>query len=72
VLKTLFATYDGHVFTPEENINLRPNERYLIQIELNPKQKKNIFQKISARAKDLGISDLANQHDHYLYGTEKQ
>ncbi len=72
MLKTLLATYDGHVFTPEENINLQPNERYLIQIKLNPKQKKNIFQKISARAKDLGISDLANQHDHYLYGTEKQ
>jgi hypothetical protein len=70
VLKTLFATYDGQVFTPEENLNLRPNERYLIQIELNPKQ--NVFQKISARAKDLGISNLANQHDHYLYGTEKQ
>lgn len=70
MLKTLFATYDGQVFTPEENLNLRPNERYLIQIELNPKQ--NVFQKISARAKDLGISNLANQHDHYLYGTEKQ
>ncbi len=70
MLKTLFATYDGQVFTPEENINLQPNERYLIKIELNPKQ--NIFQKISARAKDLGISDLANQHDHYLYGTEKK
>ena len=70
MLKTLFATYDGQVFTPEENLHLLPNERYLIQIELNPKQ--NIFQKISARAKDLGISDLANQHDHYLYGTEKQ
>ena len=30
------------------------------------------FQRILARATDLGVSDLAEQHDHYLYGTEKQ
>jgi hypothetical protein len=72
VIKTLYAKYDGHVFTPEENIDLLANERYLIRIESEPKQKKKILQRISARAKDLGISDLAAQHDHYLYGTEKR
>ncbi len=30
------------------------------------------FQRILNRAADLGVSDLAQQHDHYLYGTEKQ
>ena len=30
------------------------------------------FERILARATDLGVSDLAEQHDHYLYGTEKQ
>jgi hypothetical protein len=30
------------------------------------------FQRILARATDLGVSDLAEQHDHYLYGIEKQ
>lgn len=30
------------------------------------------FQRILDRATDLGVSDLAEQHDHYLYGTEKQ
>jgi predicted transcriptional regulator len=30
------------------------------------------FQRILARPADLGVSDLAEQHDHYLYGTEKQ
>jgi hypothetical protein len=25
-----------------------------------------------ALATDLGVSDLAEQHDHYLYGTERQ
>lgn len=30
------------------------------------------FQRILDRAADLGVSDLAEQHDHYLYGTEKR
>ena len=30
------------------------------------------FQRILARATDPGVSDLAEQHDHCLYGTEKQ
>ena len=30
------------------------------------------FQRILGRATDLGVSDLAEQHDHYLYGTEKR
>jgi len=30
------------------------------------------FQHILSRATNLGVSDLAEQHDHYLYGTEKR
>jgi len=30
------------------------------------------FQRIMERAADLGISDLAEHHDHYLYGIEKE
>lgn len=30
------------------------------------------FQQILAVATDLGINDLAAQHDHYLYGIEKR
>ncbi len=29
------------------------------------------FQRILERATDLGVSDLAEQHDHYLYGVDK-
>lgn len=32
----------------------------------------HLFHRIAALATDLGVSDLAAQHDHYLYGTEKQ
>ena len=30
------------------------------------------FRRILERASDLGVSDLAEQHDHYLYGVDKQ
>ena len=74
--KSLYATFDGQVFTPEETIDLLPNRRYLISVETQPSQKPGqggrVLQQIAARAKDLEISDLAAQHDHYLYGTEKQ
>jgi len=60
----------------EGEVDLLPNHRYLIQIESQQQekqeQKKNVLQRLSARAMDLGVSDLASQHDHYLYGTEKQ
>ena len=29
------------------------------------------FRRILERATDLGITDLAEQHDHYLYGVDK-
>jgi len=29
------------------------------------------FRKILERAMDLGVTDLAEQHDHYLYGVDK-
>ena len=29
------------------------------------------FRRILERAADLGIADLAEQHDHYLYGVDK-
>lgn len=74
--QTFYATYDGHVLMPEGKVDLLPNQRYLIRIEYKPEQKpkrnKKILQRLSARAMDLGISDLAAQHDHYLYGTEKR
>nr|VFK57365.1 MAG: hypothetical protein BECKTC1821F_GA0114240_101712 [Candidatus Kentron sp. TC] len=66
--QTLYATYDGHVFTPEKEVDLLPNRRYSIRIEIQPEQKpepkKKILQKLSERAMDLGVSDLAAQHDH--------
>jgi len=30
------------------------------------------FRRILERATDLGVADLAEQHDHYLYGVDKK
>ncbi len=75
--KTVHAVFDGKALLPEETVDdLIPYQRYLIQIifhEKPLKKKSNrVLQRILARATDLGVSDLAAQHDHYLYGTEKR
>lgn len=40
--------------------------------EPNPSAPMGAFERILARATALGVSDLAEQHDHYLYGAPKQ
>jgi len=73
--KTVYAIFDGYNFIPETPVDLESNQRYLIQIltEKPPeKPQQNVLRRILGRAKDLGVSDLADQHDHYLYGTEKK
>lgn len=32
----------------------------------------HLLHRIAALATELGVSDLSDQHDHHLYGTEKQ
>ena len=65
MVHTLYATYDGHVLMPEGAVDLLPNHRNLIQIESQqqPEPKKNVLQRLSEKAMDLGVSDLASQHE---------
>ena len=34
-------------------------------------KEENVLSKLSDMAEDLGVEDLAKNHDHYLYGTPK-
>jgi len=74
--KTLKVVFDGQVFQPEEPVDLSPNTYYVAIIEKMEEKPKKIpnraLRRIRERAMDLGISDLARQHDHYLYGTDKR
>ena len=77
VKKTLTVIFDGQVLCPEEPVDLEPNVHYIVTVERKEEEKPQVpsnraFRRILERATDLGISDLAQQHDHYLYGTEKR
>jgi len=74
--KTLIVTFDGQVLCPEEPVDLEPNVHYIVTIERKEEKplvpSNRAFRRILERATNLGISDLAEQHNHYLYGTEKR
>jgi len=76
--KRLHAVYDGKVFCPEEPVDLKFNERYVLTIESNEQDNDIDISEIDAAynlsslAIRTGIHDLASEHNHYLYGTPKQ
>ena len=70
--------YDGKVIVPEGPVNLPAGERLLITLRLMRKRKGSKKQSAlqwmadNAVADDRLPSDLAHEHDHYLYGTPKK
>ena len=75
--RTVDVIYDGEVLRPQEPLDLEPNGHYRVTIETEPSKATpegppRSLKRISERAQDLGIEDLAEQHDHYLYGTPKR
>lgn len=75
--RTLSVIYDGEVLRPQEPVDLEPNTAYRITIEDDAGEPgtdgmPEVFRRILERARDLGVGDLAEQHDHYLYGTPKR
>ena len=68
------VTFDGQVLRPDAPLDLEPNRKYRVRIQpadskLEPQ---NSLLRIRDLARDLGVSDLAEQHDHYLYATPKK
>lgn len=47
------------------------NGSYETFIEMSLKRYNNVLSKLISISEDLGIEDLSENHDHYLYGTEK-
>ena len=73
--KTLHAVFDGKVLRPEGSVDLELGKRYVLSIE--SKQKINDIEKdpafnLSSLAVKTNISDLATEHDHYLYGIPRR
>ncbi len=66
--QTLDATFDGHVFRPEQLIELEPNTRVRITIERTSTSEKNSesFLRV-ARSLDIdGPRDWSTRLDDYL------
>jgi hypothetical protein len=78
MMKKVRAVFDGKVLCPEEPVELEINGHYVLNIE--PVKKDEPTEKVeSDLAFDLaslavktGITDLATEHDHYLYGIPKR
>ena len=73
--KTLYAIFDGKALIPEESVDLEVGKRYILTV--GPKQKISDIEHdpafdLSSLAVKTNISDLATEHDHYLYGIPKR
>lgn len=75
MVKTLHAIFDGKVLCPEKPVDLEINRHYMLTIEsikeIDMAQNDPAFN-LSSLAIKTGISDLATEHDHYLYGIPKR
>jgi predicted DNA-binding antitoxin AbrB/MazE fold protein len=73
--RTVTVIYDGQVLRPQEPVDLEPNVTYRVTIEDDPAQaaeEQYPLAKFARFAIETGIPDLAEQHDHYLYGVPKR
>lgn len=72
---TVTMRFDGEVFRPTEPLDLPANTEYRVTIEAieqaEPSADRPLMKYLDLVV-DMGISDLAEQHDHYLYGTPKR
>jgi predicted DNA-binding antitoxin AbrB/MazE fold protein len=73
---TATAIYENGVLRLLRPLALPERTRIRIQIEPESEvaatEEGHILYDLLALAEDLGVNDLAEQHDHYLYGVEKQ
>lgn len=73
---TVNAHFDGRVIVPDEPLDLRPNQPLIIQILPIESGGQDVSAGTSALAwlathavdSDTLPADLADRHDHYLYG----
>lgn len=71
---TLVATYENGVLRLSQRLDLPDHTQVQVHIEtMGPgAEETNVLQHLLALATDLGVTDLAEQHDHYLYGMDKR
>lgn len=71
---TVSAHFDGKVIVPDEPLDLPPNQALILQIQTVGSQgtpeEESVLSWLAANAVDSEALpvDLADRHDHYLYG----
>ena len=60
-----YEKYEALLAQIEELLQNQAQPKYVITEE------KGTFSALAEMAEDLGVDDLAEQHDHYLYGVDK-
>jgi len=74
---TVNAHFDGKVIVPDEPLNLPPNQALILQIERVDSgveaSEESALTWLAANAVESEAlpSDLADRHDHYLYGCSR-
>ena len=74
---TVNAHFDGRVIIPDEPLDLQPNQALIVQIEAVGAREtgdESALGWLAANAveNDDLPADMADQHDHYLYGCPKK
>ncbi len=70
--KTLEAVYDGEVLRPDEPLDLEPNTRVRVTIEVEHEKKEPYAFLRTASSLNLECpSDWSSRVDYYLYGTHR-
>ena len=74
VRMTVNAHFDGRVIIPDEPLDLAPNQALIVRIEPVPAgseiTEESALSWLATHAVESPAqpTDLADQHDHYLYG----
>lgn len=68
------ARFDGKVIVPDEPVNLPTDRALLVRIEPLTAASDSVLGWLADNAVDSAACppDLADEHDHYLYGTPKR
>ena len=69
---TIKAVYQNSVFRPVEPVVLREGQIVQLTIADDDSVVNDPAFNISALSVETGVTDLASEHDHYLYGTPKR
>ncbi len=80
-MPTIRVRFEKGVFVPEQPVDIPDGQTGTVIVHQNTARSspdamepawRELLELIDQSSMETGIADMAEQHDHYLYGTEKQ